>query len=285
MKSAAALMQGNLVWLSSYPKSGNTWLRALLSHLILPHNETIELNNLVVGRHAASRSLVEQLEHICASELLPDELSEARISSYHQLAIVSPEMHFLKVHDDYCHLADGRAMFPVELSRGVIHIVRNPLDVAVSLSHHLSVPIEVAVSHLNEGLEFATEPGRLFRQLPQVLSNWSEHVGSWINQKDIPILVIRFEDLLESAEAELAKVIDFLKLDFDFSELERAAQLSRFERLQRRETESGFFERPAAMRRFFRSGKAGQWKRVLPSPLVDRVLAQHGQMMTEFGYF
>jgi len=97
--------------------------------------------------------------------------------------------------------------------------------------------------------------------------------------------VVRYEDLLADTQSAFAAMARHLLLDSTRRRLIKAIEQSSFARLQAQEREKGFRERPAsADQNFFREGRAGQWKAVLTSAQIDRVVRDHGEQMRRFGY-
>jgi aryl sulfotransferase len=117
------------------------------------------------------------------------------------------------------------------------------------------------------------------RQLPQPLGDWSGHVRGWLEECDVPVHVVRYEDL----PGAFGGVLQFLGEAPDAERMERAIRHSRLEELQRQEAAHGFKERQSEAA-FFRQGEVGAWRRTLRPDQVRRIEAAHGAMMQRFGY-
>jgi len=161
-------------------------------------------------------------------------------------------------------------------------VVRNPLDVAVSYSHHLGKSIEDTVAILN-----SSRSGNLntVKNVYQVLGTWSDHVRSWTARPHPGLHVVRYEDMLERPESAFGGVVSFLGLKPPQLRLLRAIERCRFEELRRTEEEQGFKERSEFADRFFRAGRAGQWREVLTDEQVKRIVDAHRPTMERFHYF
>jgi hypothetical protein len=129
--------------------------------------------------------------------------------------------------------------------------------------------------------------------IPQRLNDWSGHVRSWTEQRDVPVHVIRYEDLHADAAAVLREALDFLGALFDCEEeaqevINRAVHHSDFARLQQQERERGFREQrngaEPTSEQFFRRGRVGDWRNHLTARQVQRIEDAHGETMKRFGY-
>jgi aryl sulfotransferase len=277
--------QDKIVWLASYPKSGNTWMRAFLTSLLNPRKEGLDINNMVPSTIASSRQLFDELTGVSASDLLPEEIDCLRPAIYRQNALESEELIYHKIHDAWIRLPGGEPLIPADVTRCVIYIIRNPLDVVVSFAHHLHTTIDKTIAIMNNpDYAFCDRRDRLANQLRQQLLTWSGHVKSWVDESGLPVLVMRYEDMSEQSEITFTKAVDFVGLRHTSDEIRTALELCNFSRLQKQEEEKGFSEKNARSPSFFRKGTVGDWRNVLTPEQVQRVVEKHGEMMARFGY-
>ncbi|QFT78479.1 sulfotransferase domain-containing protein [Erythrobacter sp. THAF29] len=279
------MSDGTFVWLASYPKSGNTWLRLMLGKLTGASEQVDDDVFAPVAGISSNRSTFEYHTALNTFDLTDAEIDRLRPAVYRAAAAEHDDVAFMKVHDAYGRLPNGEPFFPSDCSRAVIYIVRDPLDVAVSFAHHLGVKeFETAVRKMNDPAFALAGDGR--EQLRQVMYDWSSHYRSWVEQKEIPVCVIRYEDMRKNTVAVLARVVDFAKLDrskFVMS-IEDAVEASRFERLQKIEQDKGFAERPVNSEKFFRSGRSGEGRERLSASLQEELISHHADVMRELGY-
>lgn len=278
----------SILWLASYPKSGNTWLRVLLANYLRDAGAPASINELGDGRfaHAGRRALFDDLVGLEASGLAPAAIDRLRPGAYRLLAAEAPQDVFIKVHDAWTRADDGSALFPAQATAGVIYIVRNPLDVAVSLSHHMGVDVETAVGRMcDASYVMSDSTARLDDQLRQFLGSWSGHVRSWLDDSGLPCHVVRYEDLHRNAEGSLTRILRFCGLPDEAVRVGKAVAFSDFAELRRQERQNGFCERlPVARGAFFRRGTVGGWREELTIALASRLIEAHREMMQRFGY-
>ncbi len=272
-------------WLASYPKAGNTWLRAVWTAYREP-DAPLDINRLHGGPTASSRSVFDEWAGVESSDLTAAEIERLRPAVWrYRAAVVTPRV-LVKVHDAWTVTDRGEPIFPPEITRGIIYIVRHPGDVAVSFAAHSGVPVSTALEWLcQDDYVLSPEGHRQRDQVPQRLLSWSGHVASWVDTAAQPLIVVRYEDLLTAPVAEFRRVLAFTDGVVDDVRLERAVEMARFERLRAHEQRHGFRERPAASTSgFFRTGRAGQWRDQFTPQMRSRLLECHGAMMARFGY-
>ena len=276
----------NIIWLASYPKSGNTWFRIFLSGLLGDEKEPTDINKISSTHGIASaRHIFDELTGIEASDLSHDEVDILRPGLYNRLSNDANQSLFIKVHDAYTFLPDNRPLFPPSATKGIIYIIRNPLDVAVSNSNHNSCTVQQSIDAMcddNHGLCAKTK--KLKDQLRQKIGTWSSHVTSWANAKDQDVHVVRYEDMKLSPLETFTAAIRFAGLDFGRTAIGAAIQKSSFGEMQKQEKEKGFKERPIGAPSFFRKGEVGSWREQLTTEQVRQIIHAHGTVMKKFGY-
>ena len=270
------------VWLASYPRSGSTWLRALLTNYLRPTAMPASIDDLVGGPSLARAALFDELLGVDSGRLTPAEIHAQLPRFYSLLAEQLPVPAFLKVHRGFDVLDDGTPIFPPAITAGVVYIVRNPLDVAVSYAHHAAVTLDRMAAWMNDGAAAVAHGGP--GVLPQPLGTWSEHVRGWLDQRQLPVHVLRYEDLLATPETAFTAVLRHIGLEVFRERVRQAVFHSSFELLRRQEAVNGFREAAHPGQRFFRVGKVGGWRSSLGGTQVRELLAAHGATMARFGY-
>jgi aryl sulfotransferase len=272
-----------ILWLASWPKSGNTWVRIFIANLLRADPGPAEINSGDLARHRANNvQMFDDAAGVEASDLTEEEIDRFRPSVFRHHAENSRETLFFKVHDAYTILPDGEPVFPTEATAGAVYILRNPLDVAISFAHYLARPVDRIIEVLASGYCDPRKPA--IGMLTQRLLPWSEHVLSWTDDPPFPVHVVRYEDLQERPVETFSTLARFCGLSSDTASVDRAIRYSSFESLQAQERERGFVEKPEMASAFFRQGRANAWQGVLSDSQVALIVERHAAVMHRFGY-
>jgi hypothetical protein len=271
----------SIVWLASYPKSGNTWLRIFLANYLLDRKEPMPINQL--HRIGIGDALESAYRTVAGGAFDVTNIRQSlalRPKVLGRIVANGAQVNFVKTHN--CRgKAFGVELIPPQMTRSAIYIVRNPLDMVVSYARHYALDPEAAAVAIGRE-DNAVAGGR--GAVTQFLGNWSEHVRGWTRCGEFPVLVLRYEDMQEKPEAAFAQALERIGVPVDRERLDRAIRFSSFEELRRQEEAGGFIERSAFSDRFFDSGRAGRWRDELPPEAADRIRRDHGRVMREFGY-
>jgi len=287
------------VWLASYPKSGNTWFRMLLANLSAEDGKPADINDMPErGSIASAREPFDYITLLDSTLLSHDEIENLRPRVHEVLAggaeddeydtpPDTPPVRFIKTHDPY--ICTGKREPLLAGTRGAdaaIVIVRDPRDVAPSVASHSRMTIDNAIEAMNNtGAALCGETDRLRSQLRQRLLTWGGHIASWLDQTDLPVHLIRYEDLHADTARVFARALAFAGRPASGEQIARAVELTSFAQLQAQERERGFREavRPFGSR-FFRRGEAGAWRDELTPEQAARIEADHAPMMRRLGY-
>jgi hypothetical protein len=268
-------------WLASYPKSGSTWLRVLLANYQRGAESPADINSLREN-WVVDRELFDEYLGLESADLSAEQLDYYRPSVYARIVASQPSPVFFKIHAAFMRSASGTPIFHSAATAGAVYLVRNPLDVAVSLAHHENLSVDAVIDRMACPTAAVAPPTTA--HLPETLSTWSGHALSWIDQADCPVCVVRYEDLIREPVESFATALEFAGIPVDLMRVRRAVDFSRFDRLKAQEDERGFVEKPPGARSFFRSGLADGWRDVLDEAQVRRLTANHGEVMDRIGY-
>lgn len=275
---------GKIVWIASYPRSGNTWVRYFLMALVgrlQGAAEPPDINKLY--RFSTWDALniwwAKPLAKL-PSDASKDEVAALRCRVQAAIAAEGPPLRFVKTHS-LKGRSRGHPTINAAVSAGAIYLVRNPLDIAVSSTHYLNLSATAAVGRMNEsGYETFNQAAGVY----EPYGSWSENVDSWTARAEKGVLALRYEDLLQRPEETFAALAGHVGLKPTPDQLRAAIEVSAFARLAEQEKTKTFIERPSSARRFFEEGRAGRWQDGLPKELADSIVAAHGPAMRRFGY-
>lgn len=275
-----------IVWLASYPKSGNTWLRMFLYQLMRINGghprEPDELNKL------DRSSMYEAKLFGLFNQYLGKPLATASVA---EVARVRPKVHeaivervggvaLVKTHNLLGHIGNAPILNPA-VSIGAVYILRDPRDVAPSLAKHLGVSIDNAIEQMARNAHGTRNSNE---SAFETWGSWSEHVLSWTMEPSEAILVVRYEDMHANPVETFTGVVTHLGQKADPGAVVEALELSSFDNLRGQEENYDFRERSPRADRFFVAGKVGNWREKLSADQVERIVETHGPMMKRFGY-
>ena len=175
---------------------------------------------------------------------------------------------FVKTHNASVKFL-GYPMMHQDLTAGAIYIVRNPLDVCISLSHHYGTDLDTTINILADPSIGSKTNDKI---VYEVHKSWSIHVDSWTNPPRPGLAVLRYEDMLNNPIKSFGGLTQFLGLNPPRKRLERAIERASFKTLRRQEDEKGFKEKSPFAQKFFREGRAGQWRELLTQPQIDKLV-------------
>jgi len=269
-------------WISSYPKSGNTWVRLFLTAYEKP--DSFDLNRRPVHfKQDIDPNIYKRLSPVPLDELTMVEarlLRGAVLVWLSRLADVKTKGPVnLKTHCANVTI-NGTSWIPPELTESALYLLRDPRDVAVSFADHLGVSIDDAIARMADN-QRELHAGTAIHQ---PLMSWSTHVRSW--RRDLPYstFALRYEDLLADPDKWFREVLKFFGYLFDQERFDWAMRLTGFDVLRASEDAHGYKPKSAKQTRFFRRGKAGGWRGVLTDEQAARIETDHGAVMRECGY-
>jgi len=279
-------------YLASYPKSGNTWCRVFITELQRlaadPETEQLNLNrDIQTGTIASSRHWLNDQLGINCCDLSFAELDPLRGRAGESALMYSEGERFHKVHDAFVSAdSKGRPVVNTQGCKGAVYIVRHPEDVVVSLSHFFTWGLERCVESLvNSQAAMVPSERHGSNQVRQHMGRWDQHVNSWLDQKQIPVLAIRYEDMLTNGVKTFTSLAKFLDLADDADLIKLAISNTSIDRLQTMEEEvDGFAEKPKGCERFFRSGRIGEGAEQLSLDQRCRLATALKPGMDRFGY-
>ncbi len=271
-----------IIWLASYQKSGNTWVRAFLANLLRNPDHPVPINEL--PNFALGDGFLIHFEALSgkpASEMTAAEFQDLRPRLHLWFAQSNPDSPFVKTHNA-CVSIDGQPLITPTATAGAIYVLRNPLDVAVSFAHHHQIGMQEAVDRICDDKNvIPANP----KQLEEYLLSWSTHVNSWLKAPGLRCHVLRYEDMLATPRKAFGGLVKFLGLPDNPARLKKAIRFSSFKELSGQEKKERFVEsRRDGKSAFFRQGEVGTWREALSEAQVAKIVDSQGEVMKAFGY-
>ena len=277
--------ESGIIWLASYPKSGNTWTRSFLFNLIKllsGENPAAQDINAVseLSLWDISGKRYKELLGKSPKEAGKDAIAAARPQVQTAIADHLPGLSLVKTHNALV-MDRGYPAINTKVTSGAVYIVRNPLDIAISFAHHLGSTIDDAINRMaTEHVETdLTEEA-----VHEIYGSWSQNVYSWTRKPNPAVFVMRYEDMKLRPEQTFGALAQHLLMQPTRDQLRQVIELSSFKRLQEQEDKSGFKMKPEIAKRFFRKGQVGEWRDTLSDNQVRAIVDRHGEQMLRFGY-
>lgn len=278
---------GKIVWLASYPKSGNTWLRFFLyayMKLDPAKDDRIDLNDPGLKNFSTqdiNREWFEPLLGKPAADASSRDVAAHRRAAHVAIAKAAPAAIMVKTHNIFA-MDHGVHTITPEVTAGAIYIIRNPLDVLPSLKDHFGHrTMGRAMQQLNTR-GWRTPPGQ--NRVSGLIGSWSQNVESWAGDRRAGVFPVRYEDMIAEPERIFGWILGVLGQDVDDERLKWALRLTALDRMKAAEAETGFGEKPEHATAFFRRGGAGGWREALSGGQVKQVVEANHAMMDRFGY-
>ena len=277
-----------IIWLASYPKSGNTWVRSFLSAYYYSDNGKFNFKLLNNIKQFPSRDFFNR--KILNVEDASDNwlIAQSRIKS-------KGEVCFLKTHNVF-GAYKGKNFTTSEFTLGAIYIVRDPRNVITSLMNHYSLNENEALSMINSvyrNLRDENNPEDYSNY--SFISSWANNFRSWKLSKSIETLIIKYEDLENNRFRTFKKIINFtdklMKLNnkIDFEKLKSSIESTNFDILKKKEELEGFEEaifskKDGRTKTFFNLGSENNYKKLIKPQTSKTLKKLFKKEMKELGY-
>ena len=279
-----------IIWIASYPKSGNTWVRAILCSLLYSNNGNLRLSELEkINQFPMKNHFTDLTDDMFNIE----EIAKNWLPAQKKINLDN-SIKFFKTHNAFCRY--GNFVFTDKKNTlATIYIVRDPRNIISSLAYHYSLDIDSAKKMLFSskrvlGNETSYKSkGHVYT----VLGNWANHDNSWKKLDPENTLFLKYEDLIIDSKLQILKIANFLKkylkVNFTDSVIENTLLSTEFNNLKFLEKRNGFYESVTnkitnKKMDFFNLGKENDWKRLLDDKTRLEIEEKFSKELGELGY-
>ena len=277
-----------IIWLASYPKSGNTWVRYFLASLIYSNQGKSGLDKLGYIMQYPKR---DQFEKLVTNFDDFNQIKKNWINSQNQINSDN-SVKIFKTHHTLCTL--GEDNFTDEKNTlGAIYIVRDPRNVISSILYHFNLSsTEEALNFIMDEKKFiGNVKNKINYPLLTLIGSWKTNYNSWKNIGK-NFLLVRYEDLILNPNTEFRKITNYISniigIKFSAEQIKNSIEESSFKNLRNIEDKNGFIESIEDLKKnkkkFFNLGPKNNWKKSLEKKFIDKIENTFNNEMKELGY-
>ena len=279
-----------IIWLASYPKSGNTYVRAFLSAYYFSKDGHFDFNQISNIKQFPDKEFLNQkTENVL-------EASKQWMSSQRKI-IADKKIKFLKTHSCLGNYK-GNTFTSNETSLGAIYIIRDPRNVFTSLKNHFSYDDEKALQMILDKKNILMSKGY---ETFSYIGSWASNYLSWLNYKNFRRLFVRYEDLLENKYETFRDIIVFSNTLMNRSEgvnkskLQKAIETTNFDVLKNKEVKESFNSSDIGFKSwrnnhsenknlFFNLGPENKWEKKLDKKIKEDIEINFNEEMKNLKY-
>ena len=276
-----------IIWIASYPKSGNTYLRSFISSYYFSKKGKFDFNLLLNILQFPSLKFTKK------NIFSEDEASQNWIFNQNQF-FLNNKVHFVKTHNSLDEFK-GNKFTSNQQTLGAIYIVRDPRNILSSLTHHYSLNYEQAYKKImDENASLLEKSLNNDHSNFTFLGSWSNHYKSWKNTKEFKTLFIKYEDLEDNKYETFKKVVSFInrikskELKIDEKKLLNSIRSTNFTNLKNKEQNEGFEESVISSngekKPFFNLGFNNRWQKILPKNILTQLNKNLQKDLNDLGY-
>ncbi len=284
-----------IFWIASYPKSGNTWLRALISTYYFSKDGAFDESLLKKIDQFPTRKYFSDFEY---NQKVIGDTCKYWIKAQEKINI-DKNLRFFKTHNTFGKI-NNYDFTNSQNSIGCVYIVRDPRNVISSLKNHYELDDEKALKWMTNKKQFLYDVEKVeefgFGDF-QFISSWDMNYKSWKVQKKIPLKFVKYEDLLNETFVVSKEIIKFIndvtnsKDKINISKLKKTLQSTSFSKLKNYEIKQGFSEAVNSQRnkqkkiKFFNLGPENDWRKILNKNLKENLTKVFEKDLDELAYF
>ena len=279
-----------IIWLASYPKSGNTWLRSLIASYFYQKDSDFNFDLLNFIDQFPS---VNYFKKYNDAFLQPESTAEYWIKEQESIN-EDKKLRFFKTHNALCKI-NNFSFTDSKNTIAAIHIVRDPRNVVTSLSNHYQINKNEAFDFMkNEKKALIEKKNNKFLGFVPLFS-WKFHQESWSECKKFPVLTIRYEDLQADTFKTFKSILSFLRdttnsnIDINSDKINQVIKSCEFEKLQKLEKDGGFKEALVSKKtnekiKFFNLGKKNDFRNLLDKKMINEMTEFYKDQIKKYKY-
>ena len=277
-----------IIWLASYPKSGSTFLRSLISSYVYSESGNFDFKLLKNIKQFPTNEFFENLGIDVSNK---NQVSKNYINAQIEINKKS-RITFLKTHSSFCKMFNRYNFTDLQNTLGVIYIVRDPRNVATSFARHNSKSVKDTVDIMTNSLATGNEAN----QVETYLGSWNFNYNSWKVFKSSNIYyLLKYEDLIFNTKNSFKQVLNFINnnlkfpISIDDRKVEKVINETKFSKMRDLEKKVGFDEakindNTGKVVPFFNLGPKNNWKKNLDVDLSSKIEEAFREEMIELNY-
>ena len=277
-----------IIWIASYPKSGNTWVRSFVIAYYFCENGIFDVNKLSLIQDYPNKQFFKET-------VKKGEIHKHWDSSQKNICD-EKKVKFLKTHNSLI-TAFGNDFTKPEYSLGVIHVIRDPRNIITSLKNHYDF------ENYERALKFMQDENKILEDYPHlknyaktnIINSWRINYQSWMGNKNFRRLTIRYEDMVKDPQQTFEKLVVFIntlmrfKDKIDPKKLSNAMETTNFKSLQDIENKGKFSENVYSLKdnkkiKFFYQGPENDWKKNLDENMIKKMNEYYKNDLKFFRY-
>ena len=281
------------IWLASYPKSGNTLVRALLSSYFFSKDGVFNFKLIKNIKQFPNAGLFENL----GIDIENDKEVVKNYIKVQESINQKNSIQFLKTHS-YLFNIDNNPFTDLNNTLGAIYIVRDPRNVVTSNAHHYNISIEESLLRMTSSVHYGGDIKSKHEadRAKVYLGSWSSNFNSWKSFEPVgKYLLIKYEELISNREETLLKILKYIhklkKINFvpDNKKLKNVLESTTFEKMKSEEEKEGFSESRTNLKTnekipFFNLGPKNKWQNILKPKIIKKIENSFSVEMKELGY-
>ena len=237
-----------IIWIASYPKSGNTWMKLFLKSYFNDSDINFSINTRKNDIFTIETfPLIKKFKEMNINFLSFEEIARNWIDMQ-TLINLNKKNNYLKTHNAMCSI-NNYQFTNNDNTIGAVYIVRDPRDIALSYSSFLNKKIDETIDYMISDNAFEQDLFQNTLYKKSIMGSWSYHYRSWKNYNDRKIIIIKYEDMITKTNETFLKVIKYLNninnIEINEKKMINAINLTSFENLKKLENEEGFEENPS----------------------------------------